>query len=299
MHVVGMEPLRHGLVNRTALPALLAVLAGCSQSEPTQHERTATARARLPPFHGEVVLPNARHARPWKLPEVGPVAVVEVLRDGTWIVDGASIRQDAGDPLVTLRKLLSEQARRMPQVSLFEVSKLPTIPGNPLFLRIDREAPWNGVRPIIESCALQGIYIFDIDIQVASHGRDLRALRLALPRVTGIVCYSGLPRLRSFILEAGSLLRTEDGTAAALPVDLELRGREFLPEEAPRIDTRFRDAREFVQKLREIAENIGTVDIRLPDSAPAWVGVLAVDLAVEAGVYAEVLMESPDQTEER
>jgi hypothetical protein len=296
-----MERPQHCRVSKTVLLALLAVLVACSEHELVQDERPATASVQLAPFHQDVALPSARHARPWKPPEAGPVPVVEVLRDGTWIVDGTLVRQDTADALVTLRKLLYEQARRMPQVPLFEEGKPPTIPGNPLFLRIDREAPWSRVRPIIESCAMQGIYLFDIDIQVASDGRDLRVLRLAIPRVMGMnVCYSGFPRLRSLTLEAGTLLRTEDGTAAALPVDLELRGLEFLPEEAPRIDTRFRDAREFVQKLREIADNIGSVDIRLPDSAPAWVGVLAVDLAVEAGVrFAEVLMESPDQTEER
>jgi hypothetical protein len=285
-------------MNSMVLPVLLAVLAGCSQSKPTQDERAATARARLAPFHGEVVLPSARHARPWKPPEAGSVPVVEVLRDGTWIVDGTPVRQETADALVTLRKLLYEQARRMPQAAPIEGWKGPKVPANALFLRTDRDAPWSAVRPVIASCAMQGIHIFDLDVQVASDEQQPKVLRLALPRVIGGFHHLGEPLMHSLILEAGTALRTYDGTESTLPVDLELRGLQYGFEEAQRADSRFDDVQAFVERLREIAGSVSTVEILLPESAPAWIGVLAVDLAVEARLtYVEVPVLSLDELE--
>ena len=55
-----------------------------------------------------------------------------------------------------------------------------------------------------------------------------------------------------------------------------------------------------MQELREIAEAVGTVEITLPESSPAWVAVLAVDLATEAGLtYVEAPLLSMDEMEAR
>jgi hypothetical protein len=248
-----------------------------------------TSRSQLAPFRDDIELARARSAHPRQAPlGDGPFPLVEVLRDGSYLVDGVQV-QDAVETEVEpssaacLRRWLADQVQAMPKKPMApERLRSPLIPANPVLLRVDREAPWSAVQRVLWSCGLTDIELWDIDLAVDAPTPELvPVVRLPFDRSIYLSNYGpGESAFRVLWLEPGA-------APLMAPVRLGfLASRDDDGRQRPELSERtFGDVQAFVDALGELRGwHEAPVSILFPEETPWWAALGALELALEAGI---------------
>jgi hypothetical protein len=276
-----------------ALLILLASLVGCDEGSDARRIESAAAAATpawfpAAPFRDDIRLPAASQARPWQPPAEGPVPVVEILRDGSWVLDGEPVEGEGDVKRNALEVRLREAVIRMPKERLApDLDSGPRIPANPVLVRVDREAPWEALQAVIEICHGWRTQISTVELHVGPQDPvALLTLSLPMARDFGTVCVDGGAWAWSWLLlEAGSDLEglSPDRTPApvALLVPDYVRGQAEDRTTTVVCDSAF----ELTGRLRKaLQESWREISLDLPPRAPAWLAVAALDLGTRAGV---------------
>lgn len=271
---------------RSPLPLalVLACLAGCGDAVDAEPPTPSPAA----PLRSDIRLVAARNARPWQPPAVGDAPVVEVLRDGSWVLDGTPLEATAdGDHADDARRRLldwlAEHAARMTKHPVRpDHPRSPLVPATALVLRADRDAPWRAIRTVLWACRLPGIEIFQIDVAVEPERRGQTAvLRLPLCKDIGLSNYgSGEFATRVVLLEQGAEpLNAPCIVAFAASRTDEDRERPELEE------LELSDAAGFMGALTDLEgwHEAGPWPL-FPEDAPWWSALAALELAMEAGL---------------
>jgi len=294
-----------------ALLLLLAPLAGCD-------ERTVPIRvddalepefaAWFPasPFRDDVRLPEASHSQPWQPPAEGPVPVVEILRDGSWFVDGELVEGEGDARREALVVRLRPLVVRMPKERLApDLDSGPRIPSNPALVRADRDAPWSSLKDVIETCHGWRTQISRVELQVGSPNPvKLHTLSVPMARDFGSVCADGGAWAWTWLLlEAGSDANPVQAGSQEAPSPLTFLLADYVKGQSDdRTRTeRFDSAAQMVDRLRDSIQGLAWLEIAidLPPEAPTWLAVAALDLGTQAGVVLwgfPPLPESPERT---
>jgi hypothetical protein len=254
--------------------------------------------SQLAPFRDDIELARARGAMPRQAPlGDGPFPLVEVLRDGSYLVDGVPVEdavesEEELDAGTSLKWWLSQQAEAMPEKPVNpDRPRSPLIPANSVLLRVDREAPWKAVRTALWNCGLTGIELRDIDLAVEGPTPELvPVVRLPLDRTIGLSNYgSGEPAYRIVWLEAGA-------PPLAAPVRLGFLGlRTDDDRERVELSERVRDeVPDFAEALGELSGWAEPpVTILFPEETPWWAALEVLELALEAGLDAPLGFDIP------
>lgn len=264
--------------------SLLISLAACGEGS------RAPAAGIAAEFRRDVQLPEASQARPWRPPSDGPVPVIEVLGDGSWILDGVPIGGGGAAREEALAGRLREIVSRMPMERVGDLESSPVFPSNPAFLRVDREAPWHALRVVIEICHDWRTRISVVELQVSSSDpAELLALAVPMRRDFGSVCLVGGAWTRSgLLLEAGSAPGLLAGPPSRTPAPVLFLASDYVAGQlANRSSTeRFHAATALAYRLKGLGQSSSwpEIGLELPDEAPAWLAVAALDLGARAGV---------------
>lgn len=221
-------------------------------------------------------------ARPWTAPAEGPAPVIEILRDGSWLLDGEAVEGGGDARSLELMRRMVSLTQRMPDEPLFSGhDEGPRIPSNPVILRVDRDAPWESMRSAIRTCHSACIEITGIELAAGAEEADLvRCLPIPMTRDVGSSCsLLAANQHVKLILEQQGTLSMADGTPIRSPVELSFEislDKEGDPEHPT--EERFSSADALFARMEDLCEpRRPDPDLRAPGGTPAWIIVAALD----------------------